>query len=165
MARRSKHLVVIGASSGGIEALRSLVADLPESVDPPQEILDLEQEAFDGVNAERVSDGKAALAMHEGIRAVARAHSRDMARRGYFSHTNLEGASPFDRLAAAGITYTAAGENIAWNQGYADPAATAVSGWMVTSLLTPRCLAAAPPRAGRSLRPGRSRQPSCSRPG
>ena len=35
MAQRSKHIVVIGASSGGIEALRTLVADLPEDFPAP----------------------------------------------------------------------------------------------------------------------------------
>ncbi len=34
--------------------------------------------------------------------------------RGYFSHTDPDGKSPFDRIAAAGITYKAAGENLAY---------------------------------------------------
>lgn len=44
---------------------------------------------------------------------MAQAHSQDMADRGYFSHTNPEGQSPFDRLRAAGIDFSSAGENIA----------------------------------------------------
>ncbi|HEX7118185.1 MAG TPA: CAP domain-containing protein [Longimicrobiales bacterium] len=46
--------------------------------------------------------------------AVARAHSRDMLRRGYFSHETPEGRSAFDRMRAAGIRYSAAAENIAY---------------------------------------------------
>jgi uncharacterized protein YkwD len=38
---------------------------------------------------------------------------------GYFSHTNREGKSPFDRLADAGITYRTAAENIL--EGEASP--------------------------------------------
>jgi uncharacterized protein YkwD len=49
-----------------------------------------------------------------------------MVRRDYFSHTNPEGQSPFDRLRAAGVTYTAAAENIAY--GY-PTAAAVLQGW------------------------------------
>jgi len=37
-----------------------------------------------------------------------------MAARGFFSHKNPDGESPFDRLRKAGITYSAAAENIAY---------------------------------------------------
>jgi uncharacterized protein YkwD len=37
-----------------------------------------------------------------------------MVAKGYFSHTDLAGRSPFDRMRAAGISYRAAAENIAW---------------------------------------------------
>jgi uncharacterized protein YkwD len=39
-----------------------------------------------------------------------------MAKNNFFSHTNLKGQSPFDRLKNAGITYKTAGENIAMGQ-------------------------------------------------
>ena len=56
----------------------------------------------------------------ESIRAtltrVAQAHSEDMARREYFSHTNPDGRSPFDRMTAAGYKYSLAAENIAAGQ-------------------------------------------------
>ena len=47
---------------------------------------------------------------------VARAHSRDMFARSYFSHTNPEGQEAFDRMRQAGITYRVAGENLALAQ-------------------------------------------------
>jgi uncharacterized protein YkwD len=40
-------------------------------------------------------------------------HSADMAAKNYFSHTSLDGRSPFDRMADAGYDYRAAAENIA----------------------------------------------------
>jgi uncharacterized protein YkwD len=66
------------------------------------------------MNAHRVSLGLQPLLWHPGVAAVAEAHSRDMIDRGFFSHTNPDGESPWDRLHAAGITYTNAGENIAY---------------------------------------------------
>ena len=45
----------------------------------------------------------------------------------YFSHTNLSGESPFDRLKKAGISYRSAGENIA--AGQSTPSEV-VSAWM-----------------------------------
>ncbi len=51
--------------------------------------------------------------MDEQLRSVARAHSRDMFVRGYFSHYTPESKDPFDRLKDANIAYLAAGENLA----------------------------------------------------
>jgi len=39
-----------------------------------------------------------------------------MSKRHYLSHTSPDGLSTWDRVAARGITYTRAGENIAWGQ-------------------------------------------------
>lgn len=79
------------------------------------------------MNQHRVSLGLSPLAWDGAVAAVATAHSQDMLDRGFFSHTNPDGETPWDRLAAAGITYTAAGENIAW--GY--PTGSAVlAAWL-----------------------------------
>ncbi len=67
------------------------------------------------VNAERAKVGAVALTMDPNLQVVARAHARDMLERGYFSHYTPEGLSPFDRMAAAHITYTYAGENLAFS--------------------------------------------------
>jgi uncharacterized protein YkwD len=50
-----------------------------------------------------------------------------MVRRDFFSHTNPDGQSPFDRLRAAGVTYLAAAENIAY--GYTT-AAGVLEAWL-----------------------------------
>lgn len=72
-----------------------------------------EQEMFRLVNTERSRAGLQLLAFDEQLRDVARAHSKDMFVRGYFSHYTPEGISPFDRMASADIEYTYAGENLA----------------------------------------------------
>lgn len=61
------------------------------------------------------------------LRCAARLHSQDMAVRGFFDHTNLDGLSPWDRVDLTSYTGNASGENIA--QGYPDPTAV-MEGWM-----------------------------------
>lgn len=97
---------------------------------PTAEVLALEEAAHTLVNVQRTGNALPALIMREDLREVARAHSEDMAARDFFDHVNPEGDDAFDRLADAEIAFNAAGENIAFNQGFADPAATAVEGWM-----------------------------------
>ncbi len=67
------------------------------------------------LNSERARVGAGALVMDANLQVVARAHARDMLERGYFSHYTPEGLSPFDRMAAAHISYTYAGENLAFS--------------------------------------------------
>lgn len=66
------------------------------------------------VNAVRERNGLRPLVMDPQLRDVARAHSRDMYQRDYFSHVTPDGRSAFDRLDAAGVKFLAAGENIAF---------------------------------------------------
>lgn len=62
-----------------------------------------------------------ALVMNSSLRTAARLHSQDMADQNYFSHTSLDGRSPWDRIRAAGYTYaTSLGENIAAGTSTAD---------------------------------------------
>lgn len=68
------------------------------------------------MNAHRVALGLPALIWDPRLAAVARAHSQDMSDRHYFSHRSPEGRSIRDRLGARGVTYSWAGENIAWGQ-------------------------------------------------
>lgn len=96
----------------------------------PQYILDMEMDTHAAVNDERVAESLPGLVMNETLREVARAHSQDMIDRNFFDHVNPDGDHVGDRLADAGVTYAMAGENIAWNQGFADPVAVSVEGWM-----------------------------------
>jgi uncharacterized protein YkwD len=74
---------------------------------------DAEQKMLELVNLERTSRGLKPLVMDAKLQEVARAHSRDMFARGYFSHNNPDGLTPFDRMDKAGVKYTVAGENLA----------------------------------------------------
>jgi uncharacterized protein YkwD len=78
-----------------------------------------ERQLFDLVNEERTTRGLAILAWDERLVSVARAHSEEMFALKYFSHESPVNGSPFDRLKAAGITYTRAGENLAYAQSIA----------------------------------------------
>lgn len=65
------------------------------------------------INQEREKAGVGKLAIDLKLREVSRSHARDMLARGFFSHYNPEGLSPFDRLENANIQFLAAGENLA----------------------------------------------------
>ncbi|RJQ38399.1 hypothetical protein C4559_01235 [Candidatus Microgenomates bacterium] len=72
-----------------------------------------ERKMLELVNKERTSRGLNPLEFDESLRDVARKHSEDMFKRGYFSHYTPEGVSPFDRMAKANIVFISAGENLA----------------------------------------------------
>lgn len=84
---------------------------------PSEELKEgFEYQLFDLTNAARVSHGLSVLNWEEPVRETARDHSQDMADHNYFSHTNLNGQSPFDRMTEDNITYRMAGENLATGQ-------------------------------------------------
>lgn len=75
-----------------------------------------EYQLFDLTNASRVNHQLPILTWDKHVRGTARKHSSDMAQNQYFSHTNLEGESPFDRLDNDQINFHMAGENLAYGQ-------------------------------------------------
>lgn len=75
-----------------------------------------EEHMFHLIQATRLKEGKGALVWDDKIAITAREHSDDMAENEYFSHTNLEGLSPFDRFDRDGIVFQSAGENLAMGQ-------------------------------------------------
>ena len=89
--------------------------DLPDGIDlAPDPVA--ERQVFDLVNEERTQRGLDALVWDEHLLPVARAHSQEMFTLKYFSHESPISGSPFDRLKTAGITYSRAGENLAYAQ-------------------------------------------------
>jgi len=72
-----------------------------------------ETEMLTRVNKERRDRGLKELKMDGKLRDLSRVYAKDMFERGYFSHYNPEGESPFDRMEEAHIDYRAAGENLA----------------------------------------------------
>jgi uncharacterized protein YkwD len=77
---------------------------------------DLEAQMLALVNQERTSRGLKPVVADPQLVPVARLHSQDMFRRGYFSHYTPEGKDPFERMKVYGIQYMAAGENLALGQ-------------------------------------------------
>lgn len=77
---------------------------------------DLQKQVIAIVNEERAANGLSALKENAELAKVATLKSEDMAKLNYFSHTSPTYGSPFEMLSQFGITYTAAGENIAMGQ-------------------------------------------------
>ncbi|MCA1053889.1 CAP domain-containing protein [Rossellomorea aquimaris] len=75
-----------------------------------------ELQLFDLTNAARVNHGLDPLTWNDKVRETARKHSLDMADHDYFSHTNLNGESPFDRMEDDQVAFRTAGENLAYGQ-------------------------------------------------
>ncbi|TXK84668.1 peptidoglycan-binding protein [Paenibacillus sp. N3.4] len=75
-----------------------------------------EQQMLDLVNKERSVAGLAPYAVDLELTKTARLKSQDMNDNKYFSHDSPTYGTPFDMMEKFGITYNAAGENIACNQ-------------------------------------------------
>lgn len=76
----------------------------------------MEKQLLDQANALRARHFLEPLEEDSRAGEVARAHSKDMAVRNFFSHDNPDGLTPFQRMKQAGISYSSAGENIAAGQ-------------------------------------------------
>lgn len=90
-----------------------------------------ERDAFDQINRKRVESGLKPLLWSDELASVARFHSQNMAEFKFFSHRGLDNKLVSDRADAFGVKkWRSIGENIAFNRGYADPAAMAVELWL-----------------------------------
>lgn len=90
----------------------------------PEPLPTWESEVVELVNAVRATGGDCGtmgnfppsgpLTVNPSLHCAARVHSKDMADRDFFDHTNPDGEDPFDRMAKAGYgSYAFQGENIA----------------------------------------------------
>lgn len=79
------------------------------------------------VNEHRAARGCPALAWDDAAARAAQAHSDDMARRRFFSHTSPDGGTVVTRLRAQGVAIRAVAENIASGQPTAQEV---VRGWL-----------------------------------
>jgi uncharacterized protein YkwD len=94
---------------------------------------EIEKRAFESTNAVRLQNGLAPLVWDSELCRMARIHSENMVRQGYFAHETPDGARLKDRAHAVGIAhFRVLGENIAYNQGYDDPGTFAVERWMIS---------------------------------
>lgn len=82
-------------------------SETPEVDQPAEERL------LELLNEARRKEGLGVLVRDASIDEVARGHSGDMLRRGYFAHETPEGTSPFDRMLQGGVRFRAAAENLA----------------------------------------------------
>lgn len=90
-------------------------------------IISFDEEILRLVNIERNKQGVKPLVLSSELSRVALLKSEDMAVFDYFDHTSPNYGSPFEMMSTMGISYKAAGENIA--KGY-KTAESVVKGWM-----------------------------------
>jgi uncharacterized protein YkwD/uncharacterized membrane protein required for colicin V production len=119
----------LGALAGGQDDgaplfVTRLGADQTERLDLPNDLAlvadpDAEAEMLRLLNEERTTRGLPALALDVSMLPVARQHSAEMFQLKYFGHQSPVLGSPFDRLQAAKISYTRAGENLAYARSVA----------------------------------------------
>ena len=86
------------------------------------------------LNAERARHGLRPLHLNRKLSKAARRHARDMARKNYFSHDSLSGASFVDRIRGTGYLHRAqrwtVAENIAWGSGGRSTPRAIAKAWM-----------------------------------
>ncbi len=106
---------------GGPLFVTRLGADQTQRLDLPEGLVlapdpDAEAQMLKLLNDERTSRGLVALELDPRLVPVARGHSEEMFRDRYFGHQSAVNGSPFDRLASAKVSYSRAGENLAYAQ-------------------------------------------------
>ena len=107
-------------------------------------VAELADALLEDMNAARAAEGLAQLAPSNDLARVAMARAQDLAERDYFDHYAPDGSSAFTELAARGIAYTIAGENLARNNyPYAQTEAVAFEALMASpghraNILEPR---------------------------
>jgi uncharacterized protein YkwD len=105
----------------------------PQPPAAPVSLAGLEQQMFAAHNAERASNGVAALQIDATLTQLARTRAQDMASKNYFAHTSPTGQTAFSLLNASGYVYTLAGENLARNNYPDDQSVSvAMSGFMAS---------------------------------
>ena len=91
---------------------------------------EFQKKVIELVNSERAKVGLNALSENNDLNNVATLKSEDMVKLNYFSHTSPTYGSPFEMLSQFNISYTAAGENIAYGQSTPEEV---MNGWMNSS--------------------------------
>jgi len=94
------------------------------------EIESLEQQCLDEINRVRRRSGLPRLNFYEELLPVAREYSRRMAEQHFFSHNDPDGLTVRERVDEADIRWRMLGENLAYSNGYVNPVAASLHGWM-----------------------------------
>jgi uncharacterized protein YkwD len=97
-------------------------------------VASLERRAFDLINTQRIANGEEPLVWDAELCRMARMHSESMASQGFFDHTGPDGRDMRERAHGSNVRgWRVMAENIAYNQGFEDPAGFAVQRWMHSS--------------------------------
>jgi uncharacterized protein YkwD len=105
------------------------LALLPPAAPAQQHAAPLEGPIIFWTNHFRQQKGLHPLQVDPKLTYAARMHAYHMAVRETMAH-ELDGSTPVDRVRHAGYEYRAVAENVAWCEGYADPAWQLFTGWM-----------------------------------
>ncbi|MBD2741235.1 CAP domain-containing protein [Coleofasciculus sp. FACHB-1120] len=134
-------MLVLAVGAGGCDFIPNLDLDgeispyetspaipSPKSSSSSSNFLTLEEYTHELINQYRKSQNLPPLTLDPRISKEARAHSQAMANGAVpFSHNGFEQrAKAIDKS----ISYSGASENVAYNQGFSDPAKQAVEGWL-----------------------------------
>lgn len=95
-----------------------LSADIADSLSIESNTRDISvaQEVLNIVNQERQRAGLSPLRLQSQLTAAAQAHSNDMARNNFISHTGYDGSSFVDRIKRTGYNFRSGAENVAAGQ-------------------------------------------------
>jgi len=116
-------LVGLGALAAGSVPVRALT-----NCDTGDTSLDAQEQAFLGlINQYRAQNGLGGLSVSTNLNRAATWMTRDMASKGYFSHTDSLGRAPYNRALDCGYPQ-GAGENLAAGGGW-DTAQAAFDAW------------------------------------
>lgn len=110
-------------------AIASLVACGGSSGSPTDPIVmdtaSVASQSFELINSARADHGVGSLTFDPELSRIARKHSEAMRDRGFFAHRDPEGNGLRSRLRANGVTFSAAGENLALVSDTGNPAGVA----------------------------------------
>jgi uncharacterized protein YkwD len=121
LSRRHK-LLPLALVSAALAALALLTGCTAE--------VDAEMKTYAGINAIRTQAGLPPLIPDRELVDVARARSKDMAAKAYFSHNPPDGCNFVCIMDKLGVPHAWAGENIAWNNwDWTKTAGVAVQMW------------------------------------
>jgi uncharacterized protein YkwD len=120
---------ILAALLFGLAPASSLSSQtVPQRASFPYRTGQLELQMWELINRDRAHQSYSsetrrrapALQWDDRLAAVARMHSEEMARNGYFSHEGADGSSPARRVSMAGIKWASTGENIANCRGVSE---------------------------------------------
>lgn len=131
----SRPRVITASKTVTLQSSENSVSDKAKSNLAPAsaEAGKMERLIFETLNQKRIEKGLSPLSWSEDMAKVARQHSFNMAELKFFSHVGKDGLLVSDRADALGFSnWRAIGENIAYNQGFENPAEFACERWLLS---------------------------------